>query len=253
MTDDNTAASVPNKINETDYLSAMLAGHHLALSIKDAWASCVKTAVEPLVEKQGQIGATSFDKDTLFDVLIGHLSEFFKGEIADLADEMFSHDFVQAHTEIATIVANALPNDVAANYDLDALRHSLRETVDDFANRAKRLPRWGAEGFDKAMASFKGHLQERREEGARKGPLAQITQQMHRALGLENERPAKKSKKELREQKVLFNVFSTKKDKKKIVQFARDQVGLLIDDLWRLAKDTEGKLVEAALAPASRP
>lgn len=250
MTDDNTAASVPNKINETDYLSAMLAGHHLALSIKDAWASCVKAAVEPLVEKQGQIGATSFDKDTLFDVLIGNLSEFFKGEIADLADEMFSHDFLQAHTEIATIVANALPNDVASNYDLDALRHSLRETVDDFANRAKRLPRWEAKGFNKAMASFKGHLQERREERTRK---ISIAQHMNQLFGVESKRPAKKSKKELREQETLFNVFSTKKDKKKTVQFARDQVGLLIDDLRSLAKDTEGKLVEAALAAPSRP
>ena len=125
--------------------------------------------------------------------------------------------------------------------------------MDDFTNRARRLPRWEAKGFDKAMASFKGHLQERREEAARKGHLAQVAQQIHRALGLENERPAKKSKKELREQRALFNVFSTKKDKKKTVQFARDQVGLLIDDLWMLAKDTEGKLVEAALAPASRP
>lgn len=204
MTDEKP--TVPRKIDEADYLSAMLAGHRLVLSIQDAWASCVKKAVEPLVEKRGQIGATSFDKDTLFDTLMANLCEIFRAEIGDLADEMFSHDFVQAHTEIATIVANALPNDVAANYDLDALRHTLRETVDDFANQARRLPRWGAEGFDKAMASFKGHLQERREEAARKGPLAQVAQQMHRALGLENERPAKKSKKELREQRALFNV-----------------------------------------------
>ena len=32
-----------------------------------------------------------------------------------------------------------------------------------------------------------------------------------------------------------------------------DQVGLLIDDLRSLAKDTEGKLVGAALAGPSRP
>ena len=155
MKDDN-APSVSGNVDGIDYLSAMLTGHRLALSIQDAWTSCVKAQIDPLAEMQSQISATSFDKDTLFDDLVANLREFFKDRIAPLQDEMFSHDFVQqSHTQIVTIIANSLPNNVAANYDLDVLRRSLREIAGDFADRARELPRWEPKVFAKHAASFK--------------------------------------------------------------------------------------------------
>ena len=223
MTDD-TPASVPNKVGGADYLSAMLAGHHLALSIQDAWMSRVKTAVGPLADVQSQIG-TSIDKETSFDALITNLCEFFKTSIADLADEMFSHDLSSTMpSEITTIVANSLPNDVAAHYDFDALRHSLRRIVSDFADQAKALPRWKTDGFAKQAASFVGDLRKGREQKRKKkmGSWASISM-----VGLQ----------------------ATKGDNRRAVQFARDQVSSLIDDLGNLAGATKGKLVEAVLSP----
>lgn len=212
MRTDN-ASSVSSKADGIDYLSAMLAGHRLALSIQDVWTSCVKAQVDPLIEMQDRIGATSFDKNTSFDDLIANLREFFKDCIATAQDETFSHDFVQqSHTQIVTIVANFLPNDVAANYDLDVLRRSLREVVGDFANRARKLPTWEHRAFTKQVASLKEDL-----------PKSMFTNIVH----------------------------SKKKHKRKAVQFARDQVGLLIDDIRELAKDTESKLVGAVLSSSA--
>ena len=211
MRNDN-ASSVSSKADGIDYLSAMLAGHRLALSIQDVWTSCVKAQVDPLTEMQDRIGATSFDKDTSFDDLIANLREFFKDCIATAQDETFSHDFVQqSHTQIVTIVANFLPNDVAANYDLDVLRRSLREVVGDFANRARNCRHWEHRAFTKQVASLKEDLPKR----------------------------------------YVYIVHSKKKHKRKAVQFARDQVGLLIDDIRELAKDTESKLVGAVLSPSA--
>ena len=223
MTDD-TPASVPNKVGGADYLSAMLAGHHLALSIQDAWMSRVKTAVGPLADVQSQIG-TTIDKETSFDAFITNLCEFFKTNIGDLADEMFSHDLsLTMPSEITTIVANFLPNDVAANYDFDALRHSLRGIVGDFADQARVLPRWKIDDFAKQAGSFIGDLQ----KGRRKKEKEKMVFVAARAL---------------------TRVRATKGDNRKTVEFARGQVGSLIDDLGNLAKATEGKLVEAVLSP----
>ena len=221
---DNTPASVPNKVGGADYLSAMLAGHHLALSIQDAWMSRVKTAVGPLADVQSQIG-TTIDKETSFDALITNLCEFFKTNIADLADEMFSHDLSSTMpSEITTIVANSLPNDVAAHYDFDALRHSLRGIVSDFEDQARALPRWKTDGFAKQAEPFIGDL----EKGRRKKRKKEIWPAAALAIGL---------------------VRATKGDNRKTVEFARGQVGSLIDDLGNLAKATEGKLVDAVLSP----
>ena len=222
MRNDN-ASSVSSKADGIDYLSAMLAGHRLALSIKDVWTSCVKAQVDPLTEMQDRIGATSFDNDTSFDDLIANLREFFKDCIATAQDETFSHDFVQqSHTQIVTIVANFLPNDVAANYDLDVLRRSLREVVGDFANRARKLPTWEHRAFTKQVASLKEEL------GVRRHDVGLVPKSMFTNI-----------------------VLSKKKHKRKAVQFARDQVGLLIDNIQELAKDTESKLVGAVLSPSA--
>lgn len=221
MTDD-TPASVPNKVGGADYLSTMLAGHHLALSIQDAWMSRVKTAVGPLADVQCQIG-TTIDKETSFDALITNLCEFFKTNIADLADEMLSHDLSSTMpSEITTIVANSLPNDVAAHYDFEALRHSLRGIVGDFADQARALPRWKTDGFAEQAASFIGDLQKGREQ---------------------------KRKKKMGGWVPMVGVQATKADNRRTVQFARDQVSSLIDDLGDLAEATKGKLVEAVLSP----
>ena len=197
-----------------DYLSAMLTGHRLALSIQDAWTSCIKAQVDPLVEMQDRIGATSFDEDTLFDDLLANLSEFFKDRVVTLQDEMFSYDFVQQSlTQTVTIVANAIPNDVAVNYDLDMLRHSLREIVGNFASHARELPRWEAKVFKKGLQKSKSKKQ---------GFLG------------------------------MWNVGHSEENRK-VVQSARDQVGLLIDDIRELAKATEDQLVDAALSPRQAP
>ena len=217
---DDTPASASNKIGGADYLSAMLAGHHLALSIQDAWTSRVRTAMGPLADVQGQIG-TTIDNETSFDALITSLCKFFKTNIADLADEMFSHDLSSTMpSEITTIVANSLPNDVAAHYDFDALRHSLRGIVSDFEDQARALPRWKTDGFAKQAASFVGDLQKGRERKRKK--------------------------------KIIWGMVSvqaTKADNRRTVQFARDQVSSLIDDLGDLAEATKGKLVQAVLSP----
>ena len=216
MRNDNAS---PFPADGIDYLSAMLAGHRLALSMQDVWTSCVKAQVDPLIEMQDRIGATSFDKDTSFDDLIANLREFFKDCIATAQDETFSHDFVQqSHTQIVTIVANFLPNDVAANYNLDVLRRSLREVVGDFANRARKLPAWEHRAFTKQVASLK--------ETFPKSMFTNIAA-LAGAAGWQSTR---------------------KKHKRKAVQFARNQVGLLIDDIRELAKDTECKLVDAVLS-----
>lgn len=210
----DSAPSVSSNAYGIDYLSVMLAGHRLALSIQDAWTSCVKAQVNPLIEIQDRIGATPFDEDTLFDDLMVNLSEFFKDRVVTLQDEMFSHDFVQqSHTQTVTIVANAIPNDVAANCDFDVLQHSLRKIVGNFASRARKLPRWEAKVFKKGLQKSKSKKQ---------GLLG------------------------------MWNVDHSEENRK-VVQSARDQVGLLIDDIRELAKATEDQLVEAALSPRQAP
>ena len=210
----DSGPSVSSNAYGIDYLSAMLTGHRLALSIQDEWTSCVKAQVNPLIEIRDRIGATPFDEDTLFDDLMANLSEFFKDRVVTLQDEMFSHDFVQqSHTQTVTIVANAIPNDVAANYDFDVLQHSLREIVGNFASRARKLPRWEAKVFKKRL---------QKSESKKQGLLG------------------------------MWNVDHSEENRK-VVQSARDQVGLLIDDIRELARATGDRLVDAALSPRQAP
>ena len=237
MTFDNQTTSIPNNVGEIDYLSAMSTGHRLAVSAQDAWGCHVAAPIRDyLVEVQREIRPRSFDESFSFDVLKSNLCDLFKDRIAGHADEMFSHDFVQqSGTEIVTMVANALPNNIAANYDFEALRRSLLEIVGDFANHAKELPRWKTKRFRKGIQKKAVNIE------VRSGAFGVMSALIGAQAKKEIKRGAKHSIR-------AGGFILTKKTKKKIVYFARDQIGLLIDDLKNLAKDTEGKLVDAVLS-----
>lgn len=186
MTDDNHPNPVP-KVNRVDYLAAMLTGHRLALSIQNAWVSCFKAAVKRLVDARSDVGV----------------------EALELAEEVFGRNFVQQScTEIADIVANALPNDIATNYDFDMLQRSLRQILGNFAN--------GAGGVVKERSKKRG---KKKKEG--------FWDAVGRSVGLEDRSTPSRSVS-----------WATKKERKRASK-----------DLRNLAKETEGKLVEAALAP----
>ena len=239
MTDDNQTVSVPSGADGVDYLSAMLTGHRLALAVQDVWRAASTVLIRHhLVEVQSEMRPVSFSENISSDVLISNLCEFFQDPMAGRADEVFSHYFVeQSHTEIITAVANTLPNNIAANYDLEMLRRSLREIVDDFANRAKDLPRWKAKRFRKRLHKKRAKID------ARSGVVRDAFTGVPAGFKLAAEEMENDLKRLMQTDKWL-----TKGDKKKVVQFARNQVGLLIGDLQNLAKDAEGKLVDAVFS-----
>ena len=210
----------------------LLTGHRLALAVQDAWRAASTIPIRHhLVEVQSEMGSVSLSENISLDVLISNLCEFFEDRIAGRADEVFSHDFVeQSHTEIATVVANTLPNNIAANYDLEMLRRSLREVVGDFASRAMDLPRWKAKRFRKRLHKKRTKIE------ARSG----VSRVMRGASFWKD-----------LESLMLTDMWLTKGDKKKVVQFARNQVDLLIGDLQNLAKGAEGKLVDAVFSSFS--
>ena len=186
MTDDNHLDPVP-EVDGVDYVAAMLTGHRLALSIQDAWASCFKAAVKRLVDTRSKVAA----------------------EALELAEGVFGPNFVkQSCTEIADVVANALPNDIATTYDFYMLQRSLRQILDDFANEAGRI------------------VKERSKKRGRKRKKA-FWNAVGRSIGLEDSSTP------------LPSVpWATKKERRRASK-----------DLRNLAKETEGKVVEAALSP----
>ena len=193
-------------------------GTTLAVSIGDAWRYRIDATTEPLSKLQREIGTKYLRvQEPQVRELVANLQEFLRGRTSELADELFSGDFVrQSYAEIGAIVANHLPNDVAETYDFDTLRRLLREPMDDFATAARS-------DVAKAGRNFR-KLSDDLLRNRRKGILTA----MGVAMGMD---PS-----------------ATSKDKRGAVEFAQRRIELSADQIRQRAEVTAHALVEAALA-----
>jgi len=232
MGDGNSARSVPETINA---MAASRAsddsrrgprphagiddlGTTLAVSIGDAWRCRIDATTEPFAKLQREIGTKYLQvQGAGVRKLVANLQEFLRGRTSELADELFSGDFVrQSYAEIGTIVANHLPNHVAETYDFDTLRRLLREPMDEFATAARSDVAKAGKNFRKLSDDL---LRNRR-----KGILTA----MGMAMGMD---PS-----------------ATSKDKREAVEFARKRIERSADQIRQRAEVTGRALAEAALA-----
>lgn len=193
-------------------------GTTLAVSIRNAWRCRIEATTEPLSKLQREIGLKYLRvQEPPVGELVANLQEFLQGRTSELADELFSGNFVrQSYAEIGTIVANHLPNHVAETYDFDMLRRLLREPVDEFATAARSDVAKAGKNFRKLSDDL---LRNRR-----KGIFAAMAM----AMGMD---PS-----------------ATSKDKREAVEFARKRIELSADQIRQRAEVTAHALVEAALA-----
>ena len=192
-------------------------GTILAVSIGDAWRCRVDATTELLAKLQREIGAKYLRvHQPGVRELVANLQEFLQDRTSELADELFSGEFVrQSYAEIGTIVANHLPNHVAETYDFDTLRRLLREPIDEFATAARSDVAKAGKDFRKLSDD-----------------LLRNRQGFWWIIGMA----------------IGMDPYANSRDKRKAVEFARRRIELSVDQIQQRTEATALALVEAALA-----
>lgn len=110
----------------------------IAMSVREGWRARVDAVIMPLEVLRRQLqDFGSGDSDTLKE-LVDKLQESVRCRLGEHADDTLTPEFVlESCTEVATIVANGIPNDVAATRDLDGLQRSIREATAGFVHVAR--------------------------------------------------------------------------------------------------------------------
>lgn len=105
----------------------------IAMLVRDAWRCRVAVAIKPLCGLAHRLPKIA-DEEELRVFLHG-----LRIRLSTHADEMLAQEFVrESSTNVATVVANALSNEEAANCDLEGLQRRLRDAVDGFTSNVRR-------------------------------------------------------------------------------------------------------------------
>ena len=194
----------------------------LALSVREAWRARVDAAIDPLENLRRQLQDFGADDSDTLEELVDKLRESVRRRLREHADDALTAEFVrESYTEVATIVANGLPNDVAAIRDVDELQRDIRGATAKFVQIAHgRIVDERLLTIPRSLESdeAKGGDKRRRRVGVllKKGPRKDY---------IGRPRPARKA------------------DRNAAVKFAKSEIRQLINRLHQIAGDVETALV----------
>ena len=188
--------------------------HRLAMLIGEAWQRRIDLAIRPLVELRRHVHVKFADKDVKVKKVLANLPN----RVSEVSDQMFPVNFVsQSYAEIHAVVATTLPEGVSKAHNIDKLKHTLREAIGEFADSAHEVL---AEGTD----------------GGFQSPLDDWQNQM---LGMfaGTKKLERKLKKDARN---------------RALKYASEGIGELADDVRKLARNAEDRMVKEAVRALRR-
>lgn len=197
----------------------------LALSVREAWRARVDAVIDPLEDlRRRQLQDFGADHSGTLEDLVDKLRESARRRLREHADDTLTAEFVrESYTEVATIVANDLPNDVAAIRDVDELQRDIRGATAKFVQIAH------------------GRIIDER--------LLTIPRSRSREAKEDNERESKRRRRVgllLRDESRKFygvSLPARKADRDAAVKFAKSEIRRLINRLHQIAGDVETALV----------
>ena len=196
----------------------------LAMSVREAWRARVDAAIDPLEDLRRQLQTSVADDSGTLEELVDKLRESVRRRLREHADATLTAEFVrESYTEVATIVANGLPNDVAAIRDVDELQRNIRGATAKFVQIAhgrivdERLLTIPRSKSKEAKGDNERESKRRRRVGLllREGPRERFGRPL----------PARKA------------------DRNAAVKFAKSEIRQLINRLHQIAGDVETALV----------
>lgn len=207
----------------------------LALSVREAWRAHVDAVIDPLEDLRRQLQDFGADHSGTLEELVDKLRESVRRRLREHADDTLTAEFVrESYTEVATIVANDLPNDVAAIRDVDELQRDIRAATAKFVQIAHgRI-------VDERLLTIPRSL---RSKEAKRGN--ELESKRRRRVGL-------LLRKGTKEERRWGRLPTTKADRDAAVKFAKSEIRQLINRLHQIAGDVETALV-AHVVLAIRP
>lgn len=203
----------------------------LALSVREAWRARVDAAIDPLEDLRRQLQGRQLqdfgaDHSDTLEELVDKLRESVRRRLREHADDTLTAEFVrESYTEVATIVANGLPNDVAAIRDVDELQRDIRGATAEFVQVAH------ARIVDERLLTIPRSLKSKEAKGGN-----ELESKRRRRVGL-------LLRKGPRENAFGLPLPPGKADRDAAVKFAKSEVRQLINRLHQIAGDVETALV----------
>lgn len=197
----------------------------LALSVREAWRARVDAVIDPLEDlRRRQLQDFGADHSGTLEELVDKLRESVRRRLREHADDTLTAEFVrESYTEVATIVANDLPNDVAAIRDVDELQRDIRGATAKFVQIAH-----GRIIDERLLTIPRSRSREAKEDN-------ELESKRRRRVGLLlREGPRKR-----------YGVTqpARKADRDAAVKFAKSEIRQLINRLHQIAGDVETALV----------
>ena len=203
----------------------------LALSVREAWRAHVDAVIDPLEDlRRRQLQDFGADHSGTLEELVDKLRESVRRRLREHADDTLTAEFVrESYTEVATIVANDLPNDVAAIRDVDELQRDIRGATAKFVQIAH------GSIVDERLLTIPRSLESKEAKGdKRRRRVGLLLKKGPRKYYTGRPRPPRKA------------------DRNAAVKFAKSEIRQLINRLHQIAGDVETALV-AHVVLAIRP